>query len=343
MDISFTAVEHQEAMLDAEVYTYRQATYADSTKKTYRSHLRVYLRFCLYFGYTILPASTKTLVRYIIFLARNHVPSSVRQYLNVIRLLHIEQGLPNPLEDNFPVRSVLKGVDRLRGSPPKRKLPITPELLIAFHGMLDMANDFDFVFFCACLIAFFTFFRKSTLLSQSLKVHDKNRNLCRSDARICAEGAVIKVKHSKTIQLHERELSVPLAPAGGILCPVKAVVRLLVRYRSLPGDAPLFSYISRGKHQCLSHIEFVKKLKSLVSRCGLNEKDYSGHSFRRAGCTFAWQNGVSAQHIMAQGDWKSDCWLKYVDISMSDRWTAAQTIASSVSRLSSDSHSSSMR
>ena len=187
-----------------------------------------------------------------------------------------------------------------------------------------------------CRLAFFC---KSTLLSPGLQAHDQSKNLCRSDVCINTEGAIIKVRHSKTIQHHERELSVPLAPSGGILCPVKSLARLLIRYRSLPESAPLFSYIHNGKRQCLTHVEFVKKLKSLVSRCGLNANDFSGHSFRRAGCTFAWQSGVSAQHIMAQGDWKSDCWLKYVNINMSDRWSAAKTMASSVSRLINNSAS----
>ena len=95
-------VGHQEALIDAEMASYRRSMFAESTKKTYRSQLRVYLRFCLYFNYLPVPASTKTLVRYAVFLARNHATSSVRQYMNVIRLLHVESGLANPLENNFP-------------------------------------------------------------------------------------------------------------------------------------------------------------------------------------------------------------------------------------------------
>lgn len=89
----------QEALLDAELTKYRQSVFAENTKRAYKSQTRVYLRFCGYFGYIAVPATRDTLVRYCVFLARNHAPSSVRQYLNVVRILHLENGLSNPLEN----------------------------------------------------------------------------------------------------------------------------------------------------------------------------------------------------------------------------------------------------
>ena len=333
MVTSLAAVEYQQALIDAEMSSYRQATYAESTKKTYLSQLRVYVRFCLYFGYKIVPCSTESLVRYVIFLARNHVPSSVTQYLNVIRLIHLENGFENPMKDNHILSTVIRGIARVKGVPPKRKLPITPELLIAFYNLLDMSLLEDLVFYCACLVAFFSFFRKSTLLSKDLDSHVPASNLCRKDVSFIAKGALLSVRHTKTIQFHERELQVPLTKSGTILCPVKFLRLMFDRCPYIPEEAPLFSFSKGGKVFCLSHTSFVAKLKNLISKAGLNAGDYSGHSFRRAGATYAWQHGMSVQLIMAQGDWKSDSWMRYVNISLHDRFSAADRLADSIKLL----------
>ena len=333
MVTSITAVEYQQALIDAEVSSYRQATFADNTKKTYLSQLRVYVRFCLYFGYKIVPCNTKTLVRYIIFLARNHVPSSVKQYLNVIRLIHLENGYENPLKENYVLNSVTKGIARVKGVPPKRKLPITPELLIAFYHLLDMSVVENLVFYCACVVAFFSFFRKSTLLSKDLESHDPASNLCRKDVKFLADGALLSVRHTKTIQFHERVLQVPLTKSDTILCPRRFLQLMFHMCPNVPEEAPLFSFHQKGILKCLSHSNFVSKLKDLVAMVGLNAADFSGHSFRRAGATYAWQNGMSVQLIMAQGDWKSDSWMRYVNISMQDRVLAANKLADSIKKL----------
>ena len=78
------------------------------------TQLKVFLRFCPFFGYLVIPGATQTIVRYCVFLARNHTASNVGQYFNVIRILHLGNGSPNPLENNFAVHSILRGIDRIR-------------------------------------------------------------------------------------------------------------------------------------------------------------------------------------------------------------------------------------
>ena len=139
----------QEALFNAEVPKYRRSVFALNTQLAYKSQLRVFLCFCLFFGYLAIPAATQTIVRYCVFLARHHTASSVRQYLNVIRILHLSNGLPNPLESNFAVHSILRGTDRIRSHVPKRKLPRTPRLLIMFYDKLDFKSEVDITFFAA--------------------------------------------------------------------------------------------------------------------------------------------------------------------------------------------------
>jgi site-specific recombinase XerD len=77
-----------QTLLDKDVERYKKAAYADSTKAAYRCQLKKYLNFCKSYGVQSIPVSSQTLCRYVAFLAQNMRPSSIKQYLNVIRVLH---------------------------------------------------------------------------------------------------------------------------------------------------------------------------------------------------------------------------------------------------------------
>ena len=78
-----------------------------------------------------------------------------------MRLLHLEHGLKNPLEDNWYVSSILKGVKRVKGDNQSQKLPITLDILGKIFLTLNLLSSFDRAFWAACLVGFFSFFRKS--------------------------------------------------------------------------------------------------------------------------------------------------------------------------------------
>ena len=60
-------------------------------------------------GYTPVPATSQVISRYATFLARSLKFSSIKQYMNIIRLLHLEWDLPNPLCNNFVVQQTMRG------------------------------------------------------------------------------------------------------------------------------------------------------------------------------------------------------------------------------------------
>ena len=134
----------------------------------------------------------------------------------------------------------------------------------------------------------------------------------RRDVEFTEQGVLISVKHNKTIQYHERSLKIPLMRTGCPLCPVDVLRILWERFPGVPPHAPLFSYFVYGCLKCVAYTDFVKKVRSLVFRCGLRPDDYSGHSFRRGGCTLAWKNNMPTEYIMLQGDWRSTSWLSYL-------------------------------
>ena len=138
---------------------YRRQAYAENTKKTYNSMSLAYLRFCLYFGRTPVPADSMTIVVYAVFLTRSLKASSIPGYLNIIRLIHLDAGYSDPLIGNFNLSLVKRGIQRALGSPPCQKLPITPTILMRLKGYLNFNSPFDVVFWAACLVAFYAFLR----------------------------------------------------------------------------------------------------------------------------------------------------------------------------------------
>lgn len=122
----------------------------------------------MYFGYQAIPCSATTPARYAAFLVRSLNPNSIPGYLNIIRIMHLEAGFKNPLQ-NWVLQTVLKGIKRLNGVPAKRKLLITIDILFAIYNKLDTSSSFNRTFWAASLVGFFSFLRKASLLPKSLE------------------------------------------------------------------------------------------------------------------------------------------------------------------------------
>ena len=163
-----------ETELDAEIAHYRSKTFAENTKKSYTCHKKSYIEFCLKFGYRAVPVKHEVLCRYTVFLARRLAVSSIKKYLNIIRLMHLELGFSNPLKENWFLDSVLKGISREKGTMVKRKLPITPQILLKIRSFLNLDNVQDSMFWAASLVAFFGLFRKSNLFHPAVKAFESN-------------------------------------------------------------------------------------------------------------------------------------------------------------------------
>lgn len=291
---------------------------------------RSYLRFCLYFGRTPIPASTQTILLYAAFLARSLSAGSIPSYMNIIRLLHLEQGLQNPL-DNWQLRALMKGINRRIGRPPHQKLPITLDILHRVRSHLNMNNSLQATFWAACLVAFFAFLRKSTLLPKSEYTIDMKKCLCVKDVKLSDSMISLCVRHTKTIQFGQRELNVPIAAIpGSDLCPVTAVSRMLshIPRGTLSEDTTVFCYIGvGGEIRPLTHSMFTKLLRMYLKAINVDVNQYSGHSFRRGGCSYAFKLGISPTLIKMRGDWKSNAYERYVSILPSQHMALAKALS----------------
>lgn len=285
-----------------------------------------------------MPCSSHNLLRYVVFLARTLAASSIACYLNVVRILHLQRGFPNPLQDTlfkFQKELLMRGIKRLRGNVVRQKLPITPDILHKLHGKLDLTNSLDATFWATCVIAFFSFFRKSNLLIPSASSFDPLKHLRIRDIRVYNWGLLLLVRWSKTIQYRNRTLLVPVPRIEhSKLCPHKAIVnafKLLGAHDSAKlRDGPAFVYTSGDQVKPLTYTTFTTKLSKLLEQCGFDGTQYSGHSFRRGGATFALHCGVPGHYIKLQGDWLSNAYERYLDTSLQYKIMAVNMMGKSI-------------
>ena len=196
----------------------------------------------------------------------------------------------------------------------------------------------DVVFWAVCLVAFFTFFRKSNLLAPSPACFDPQRHLSRHHISFSEGGAVIRVNWSKTIQFSERVLRIPLPVIPNcVLCPSRALWLSLKLSDTSNQAVSAFRYRSATGVVDLTYSVFLARLRGCLGQLGVDVTSYSGHSYRRGGASFALECGVPSELIQAQGDWRSDVYLSYLDPSLGFRKRVAHTLGQAVGAMLSNS------
>lgn len=282
-------------------------------------------------GYNPVPVQPAVLCRYIVFLARSLKYSSIRQYLNIISILHKEYGYSFKLSGNWIVDSLLKGIKREKGNTVTKKLPVTPEILLQIRSQLDLQTPDEANFWAACLVAFFGLLRKANLLPVSTRINKDPRHLCRSDFTLQSWGLAVKLTHSKTNQFKDRVVmfALPTIPKHP-LCPVTAVLHAFALSSTAPFTGPAFVSQTREGFQPLTARTFSSLLSANLQRLGFSATNYSGHSFRRGGASWALACGIPAEVIQILGDWKSACFMEYLHCPLSTRLNYIQQFALSL-------------
>lgn len=283
--------------------------------------------FCFYFKLTYLPADTETLSLFAQFLSRTFKSThSIKNYLSGVKTMHYLLGYSTSHINEFLINLSLRGIGRQNPHLVKQAKAITPEILFAMYNFLNMSEPLDAVFWCLFLFAFFLFARKSNLVPDR-STYSNKRFLLREDVEDFGTILIVNFKWSKTIQFGQRILKIPIVKIpGSNLCPVKAF-QLMCKLVSAEGSDPLFSLPRR---KFITYLQYQNKLRDLINKIGLNPEDYSTHSFRRGGTTFAFQANVPVVLIKSHGDWKSDCYQKYLSFTLEDKLLVASKMKNAI-------------
>ena len=102
-----------------------------------------YVSFCRQDGHVgqdgaLLPADEQALMCFATSLSDSLHHSFIKVHLNAVCSLPIDLGLPDPLVNCLQLQHLLRGIKRVQGSSPTKRLPITIDILRVIQGSLDL-------------------------------------------------------------------------------------------------------------------------------------------------------------------------------------------------------------
>ena len=300
--------------------------------------------------YIAMLASCGTIKRYDTI--KTYLSMGVRRYHEIRNMKFV------PIKDRPTVRAVKQGAKRhFKDSPSNQKLPLTLELLIRIRGRLHLGDPLDLCVLLALELGFFCLLRKANLACKSggdAPAKAKARKHAGVISRRSIQGdnqgnTWIVLENTKTIQFGERILRLPVPSIPGHpLCPIATLRTYLEVTGDRPLEEPLLGYYvnsttakgagqgaaggprggGRVKWVPLTHGVLVRRLKEVLTEIGENPERYAGHSLRRGGATFAFNEAnLHCITIKARGDWASAEFLRYCEVQEKLRLEGAKAMA----------------
>ena len=278
-----------------------------------------------------LPADLDTVCGYAQFLSRSLRPGSISNYLSGVRTLHAFMGLNYQFSEDFHLKLVMKGIRRANPYVIRRATPITPNILAKIFQHMDHSSSLHLTVWSCCLVLFFTLSRLGSILPSSYGCRDTDGILTRDRINFSAEGVVITLLRTKTIQFGKRRLHIPLVRLNSILCPVRAYRNCLGPLGSARASMiPAFVFRERDQFFWLTKRVFIDTFREIAARFAVGDELFTGHSFRRGGATWAFQSGVPGELIQVMGDWSSDSYKRYLEFSMQSKLKLASIFSQSL-------------
>lgn len=313
--------------------------YAQSTNRKVRAAVHYYIRFCCLHGLQsqILAGDELIFMRYVAWLSQSCKHDTISGYLHGLRVWYQQLGLGHPFQEMHHLALLRRGIRRRTGGSVRKKRPITPHMLLRWAGMLLQTSAEDparVAVFACMLVAFFGFFRKSTVAVATASLSDPGCHLRRRDVRVDRQQhcLLIHVPRSKTNPFGERRDLVCIAGTrGSSIDPVWWYEHMLALSPAPPGAAA-FGYVGGGQLRPVTHKLLVDTTKAYARSIGMDPREVAGHSFRRGGATFAFHSGVPDLLIKLQGIWASACYQGYIDMPLAARLRTTQIMQHAIAR-----------
>jgi site-specific recombinase XerD len=306
---------------------YAEDSVAKNTKRGYASDWKGFTAWCRANGLTPLPATPQVVALYFTHLANSGAAyatiTRVSAAIGWVHSRHVENGKPVvvPTRD-ATVKTVLKGIaNRIGRGTRRRKEAATIEDFLEpmVAGLADDARGHRDR--AVILLGFSGAFRRSELASLRIE-----------DVKVQDEGAVIRLRRSKTDQSGEGT-DVPIPRGENVdLCPVNALQVWLDELRALGITE---GFLVRGIHRSGSILpnagatdRMVNRIvKQAAERAGLDSSELGAHSLRAGFATQAGVRGKNVLQIAAQGRWKKlDTVLGYFRVGTRFKDSAAKGI-----------------
>lgn len=246
--------------------------------------------------------------------------TTIKLYLSGLRHFCIlDKGIDPFIQNNgnplIQLPLYLRSIKRLQTPLPKKRKPITAEVLrsmfsVLSYGLFDPYTD---CLFAACAsLAFFAFLRCGEFcVSASF---DPTVNLTASDI-IWDDDAhtsfSIRLKRSKTDPFRQG-IMIPLSRLDGDdpICPVRNMSKYWTLRSKLPfpPEGPFFVHDNVALTRC----KFIAWTRQVLSHTSHSQEGFSGHSYRAGAATSCANAQIEDHLVKTLGRWASDSYQRYI-------------------------------
>lgn len=278
-----------------------------------------------------MPASPKTVARFLSDLGRSCKYSTIVNYLSSITTMHKFYRYNTEFRDSYYMSLAVKGIKIKVGSEVKQKVALSPNQLINMYAYVSLFDQFQVACWSAIVFSFRTLLRKSNFLPDNL---DFNPHLIsRKDIKFVEGGMVVHIPTSKTDSSggNPQRMVVYETSAQQPLC---AVSLLRNHFKSTPQlEFGVFVKYSTRGFVPLMYNDVLQFLQRLVSYIGMDPHDAGLHSLRRSGATYLNALGVSLPDIKLIGNWRSNSVFEYIKCSEERIASIQRIVADSLSNI----------
>ena len=251
-----------------------------------------------------------TVLAYLEYLARRLAsPKSVTNYWSAVKVLHAYSKHKFVNSSGLEIDLMLKSISVSKRHVSKQKFPLSKKHLTQMCQILESQEDVGIVVKTILLFGWYGFLRASNLCPEDPKVIDHTRHFLRRDVQCTEDYLVITVKWAKNMQCSIQQQKIVLPKAyPKIVDPVSTYRKLCQMIPAKPKQ-PLF-LLQTGLPIALGKFRTIFTL--LCKQIGINPEDYSPHSLRRGGASYAKKNGATDTDIQRHGVWASAAYKDYL-------------------------------
>ena len=116
------------------------------------------------------------------------------------------------------------------------------------------------------------------------------------------------------------------------ICPVFWMHYMIHKIPAGP-DHPVLALHDKNKILALSANQLIYRIRKWLILAGEEPAGYSLHSLCRGGATFAYQANIEGDMIKLLGDWASDAYKRYIDVSMDKRYDTMKAFVEALNKL----------
>ena len=296
---------------------------APATRRAYRRGTRLFRGFCSSHGLRALPASERSVLRFLAWLhLRGCSASAASGHLAAVRFFHVARSVPWAGR-TARVRLALRAMAKLSHPPRRPRRPVTVPMLLRLHRRLrrgGLRKRDRLAAWAAATLGFFGALRGGEYLAPAARSFLAHRTCLRRHVMVSRTKLTLFLPASKTDQTR-RGTYVYLPRLEGVVCPVRAMCRYLRATARRAGDRPLFVRASGA-------FGTIPWLNGIL-RTHLPEAQgcVSTHSLRIGFATAAAAAGVPDAAIKAGGRWRSGVYRQYIRGPRLDVWRACLAVS----------------